>query len=129
MHDAVGIVDLIDGRWPLGAQPAAARRMQRIPLELADFPRLLVDVGEQAASRFAVEASGGNELIVLFGALRRPTAGFDFHPIVPHLRRRRGREQPVGIHVAVWSGLADQPEADGGAFDPAYLVGHNGPRV
>jgi hypothetical protein len=61
--------------------------MLGIALELRDLPRFLVDVGQKAASRFAVKANRGNELVVLLDAAR-PGLGIVFEPVVPLLDRR-----------------------------------------
>src|SRR3954463_12995865 len=42
MQDAVGVVDLIDGRGALSTEAAAARRMQRVAFELANLVGLLI---------------------------------------------------------------------------------------
>src|SRR5262249_23217649 len=44
MEDTIRVIDLVDGRRPLGTEPAATRGMDGIALELADRVRLLVDV-------------------------------------------------------------------------------------
>src|SRR5688572_29928410 len=41
IEDALGIVDLVDRRWPLGAVASTAAGMERVPLQLADLHRFL----------------------------------------------------------------------------------------
>ncbi len=87
IQHAIRIVNLVDGRRTLGAQPPAARRMHGIAFELGDLPDFLVDVGQQSAGRFAVEADRGNKIVVLLDAAR-PGLGIEFDPVVPLLYRR-----------------------------------------
>src|SRR6185369_10249538 len=56
-----------------------------IALDLADGQLFLVDVGQDAACRFAVEADAGNDPVVP-AVLLRPAGGFEIHVVVP----RRG---------------------------------------
>src|SRR6266446_3703958 len=60
IKDAIGIMNLSDRGRPLRAQPSAAGRMLRVAFKLSDLSGFLIDVGEKPASRFAVEADGGN---------------------------------------------------------------------
>jgi len=72
MQDSIRIIDLVDRRWPLRAQPATTRWVQRVALELANLVRFLINVRELPACRFAVEAGRRNQPIVPLRALRRP---------------------------------------------------------
>src|SRR6185295_1210557 len=89
VEDALGVVDLVDRGRPLRAVASARGGMERVALELADAHRVLVDVGEQAAGRLAVEADRGHEHVALLDA-PRPLLRVVLAPVVPFLRRREG---------------------------------------
>src|SRR5882762_1699465 len=91
IKDAIGIVNLSDRSRPLRAKPSATCRMLRVALKLRDLSGCLIDVGEKPASRFAVEADGRNEVVMLLDAAR-PSLGIVLNPIVPLLHRRVRRE-------------------------------------
>src|SRR5579862_1482671 len=91
IENAIGIVNLIDGCWAFGAQTAATGGMHGIAFEFGNLPVRFIDVGEEAAGGFAVEADGWDELVVLLHAAR-PGLGIEFDPIVPALDRRTGGE-------------------------------------
>src|SRR5215467_695586 len=109
IENAVGIVNLVDGRRSLGAQASAAGGMPGIAFELVDFSALLVDVSEQAAGGFAVETDGGNQLVVLLYA-PRPGFRVELDPIVPLLDgRTRGEVAAIAFeigHQSLRAGLA-----------------------
>src|SRR5207245_695974 len=56
--NAVLIIDLIDRRRALCTISPATAGMIRIPLKLSDPLRLFIDICQQPAPRFAVEAGG-----------------------------------------------------------------------
>jgi hypothetical protein len=85
IEDPVGILELVGGDDALRAGPAAAARVKRVALDLADGELFLVDVGQNAACRFAVETDAGNDPVVP-AVLFRPARGFEIHVVVP----RRG---------------------------------------
>src|SRR5262249_25258794 len=60
--DPLGIGDLVQRRGALRAVPAPAARVLGIALELLDAKRLLVDIRQEPARSFAVEADRGNQL-------------------------------------------------------------------
>ena len=84
VQDALGVVDLVDGRRPLGAVAAARGRVERVPLELPHAHRVAVDEGEQAAGRLAVEAD------------RRARAGSAARPAAARPSRRTRASRPSG---------------------------------
>src|ERR1700730_9256061 len=88
IEDALGIADLVDRRRPFGAVAAAAARMSGFAFELADREVALVDVSEQAASGFAVEADGRHQRIVVLN-LARPRGRIVLEPVLPSLGRRK----------------------------------------
>ena len=110
MQDAVGVVDLVDRRRAFRTQPAAARRVQRVALELADLVRFLVDVREQAARRFAIEARRRHQSIVVFDLLRRPLARVDLDHIVPRFRPADDCTGGAGGAVRKRRRLGNQPK-------------------
>ena len=85
VEDAVGIVELVRRDDPLRARAAAAAGVQRVALDLADVERLLVDVGEDAAGRFAVEADARDDPVAP-PVLLRPAGRLEVDVVVP-LRR------------------------------------------
>src|SRR5438876_3207263 len=91
IKDALGVVDLIESRGPLGTIAAAAARMGGVALEFADAVGLFVDVGEQAASGLAVEAYRGDEGVVLLD-FARPSCRVVLGPILPAFDRREAGE-------------------------------------
>src|SRR5581483_1319740 len=91
IEHAVGIMNLIDGGGAFGTKASPAGGMPGIALEFRDLARLFIYVREHSASGLAVEADGGNELIMLFD-FAGPLLGVILHPIVPFLHRRMRRE-------------------------------------
>ena len=82
--------------WLSVAGPLAQLRprdagMLGIAFKLLNLAGDFVDVGEQPARRFAVEAGGGNERVVPLLALR-PGLRIKLGPIVPALLWRKRRE-------------------------------------
>ena len=63
--------------------------MLGIAFELLNLASSFVDVGEQAASRFAVEARGWDEGVASFSVLG-PRLGVELGPIIPPLLGRKG---------------------------------------
>src|SRR5713226_3216470 len=100
IKDAVGIMNLSDRRRTLRTKPSAACWMLRVTFKLRDLSRFLIDIGEKSASRFAVEAYGGNKLVMFFNAAR-PRSGIEFDPVVPLLHRRvRGEVATVALEIS-----------------------------
>src|SRR5207244_12785298 len=56
VEDAMRVLELVQRRRSLGAVPATRSGVLRVPLELSDLARFLVDVGEEPAGRLAVHA-------------------------------------------------------------------------
>src|SRR4030095_5429135 len=67
--NALGVLDRVQRGRALGAVAAAAARVHRVALELLDLQRLLIDVGEQAARRLAVEADRRDERVATLDLL------------------------------------------------------------
>jgi len=61
IKNAIRIGDLIQSRRSLGAIASARTRMLWITFKLLYLAGGFVDIGQQTASRFAVEAGGRNE--------------------------------------------------------------------
>ena len=87
VEDAIGVVELVDGRRALGAVAPAAARVHRVAFDLADRQVVLVDVGEEAAGRLAVEADGRDQHELALD-LARVGLGVVRDEAVPRLRRR-----------------------------------------
>src|SRR5260370_1169947 len=87
IKDAIGIMNLRDRRRAFRAKASAARWMLRVAFKLRDLSGCLIDVGKKPAGRFAVEADGGNEVVMLFDAAR-PCFSIEFNPLIPVLDRR-----------------------------------------
>ncbi len=87
IEDPFGVVNLVVGGRAFGAVAAPAAGMDRVALELLDFQRCFIHVGQQAAGAFAVEADGRYQHIAV-GHLPRPFLAAVLHPIVPIFRRR-----------------------------------------
>lgn len=70
--------------------------MDGVAFELANLVSILVHVGEQSASGFAVEADGRDE-----GVAPRDFAGpflaVPFDPVIPDFGRRVLADAPVGV--------------------------------
>ena len=60
IQNAFRIVDLVDGRRALGAIAAAAAGVRRIAFKLLHLHFFFVDIGQQSARGFTIEADGGN---------------------------------------------------------------------
>src|SRR5207342_2162984 len=65
VKDAFRIIHLVDGCGPFGTVASAAAGMRRIAFELLDAHLIFIDVGQESTSRFAVEADGRNQRVVL----------------------------------------------------------------
>ncbi len=99
VKDPVGVGDLVEGRRALGAVASPRPRVLRIAFELADPPRVLVDVGQQAARRLAVEAGRRHQHVASLDSLR-PGLRIELDPVVPPFLRREGGEvNPGGAGV------------------------------
>src|SRR5262249_53926424 len=84
---------------PLCAVAAARARVFRIALELADLEGFAVNVGEQPARRFAVEAGGRHQHVA---PLPTPWPGsrVELDPVVPSLPgREAGQVDAAGTRV------------------------------
>src|SRR5262249_51813044 len=81
-ENSLGVSDLVERRRAFRAIAAAAARMVRIALELANLVRLVIDVRQEAARGLAIEARRRRE------AVASSTLG----PVVPPLDRWKGRE-------------------------------------
>src|SRR5438270_453195 len=93
--DALRVVHLVERRGTLGAVPAAASGMDRVPLELLDAQRGLVHVGEEAARGLAVEADRRDQRVAPLH-LARPGGGIVFLPVLPALDGRVAGEPARG---------------------------------
>ena len=93
IEDAIRILELVRSDDPLRAGAPAAARMHRVAFDLADVHLLLVDVGEDAARRLAVEADGGNDPVVP-PVLLRPARRLEVDVVVP-LGRIGMRSEPT----------------------------------
>ena len=82
IEDPIRILELVRRDDALGAGAAAAARVQRIAFDLADGQLLLVDVGEDAAGRLAVEADARNDPVVP-AVLLRPARRLEVDVVVP----------------------------------------------
>ncbi len=95
VQDALGVVELVDGRRALGAVAAAGSRMSRVALDLLHAQIGLVDVGEQPARGLTVEARGRHEH-VLVRHLARMRLRVVLDVVVPVLHRREVPQVLVG---------------------------------
>ena len=86
-ENSFGIVDLIYRRRALGTVAPARTWVQRIALELLNLAGVLIDVGEQPASGFAVEARGRHKRVTALDFFR-PAPGVVFDPVIPPVERR-----------------------------------------
>ncbi len=111
VQDALGIVNLVDGRWSLGAVAPAAGGMCRVAFELAHSPGLLVDVSKHPAGRLAVEAGGWHQRVATLDPLR-PGIGVELEMVVPLLRVgivAQGARRPLRL-------FAVEPRNDADSF-------------
>ncbi len=98
VEDAFRIVDLVDRRRTLGAVATATGRMDRIALQLANLAAFLIDVGQQATGRLAVEADRRHHQEVALDPVR-PGERLILHPVVPLLGRRVGGKLTGAVRV------------------------------
>src|SRR5215471_13065082 len=70
VEDTFGIVDLVDGSRAFGAVPSTTAWVIGVALEFFNTTSLFVYVGQQTTGSFAVEADGGNDVIVPFDFAR-----------------------------------------------------------
>jgi hypothetical protein len=96
-------MNLVDRGWTLGAVTTATRWVMRVALELLDFASFFVNVREQTAARFAIEARSGDqtEASLRFPSVS-PFLGVEFDPVGPLLsgrvtRERGARQKPLEI--------------------------------
>ena len=117
VKDALGIVNLVDGRRPLGAVTAAAGGMRRVAFELAHPPGLLVDVSEHPAGRLAVEAGGWHQRVAALDPLR-PGVGVEFDMVVPLIRVRVVAQGAFGtMRVFAVRDVRNDADSLGNPFD------------
>ena len=91
---------------PLAHNPPATRGMHGIAFKLVDLLRLLIDVSQQPARRFAVEANRGDEVVVLLDT-PRPRLGIKLSPVVPFLHGRAVRQMaPVAFELITHSEIS-----------------------
>ena len=95
VEDAFGVVNLVVGGRAFGAVAPSAAGMFGVTLELFDFQRGFVYVGQQAAGALAVEADGGDEHVAA-RHLARPGLAVVLYPVVPVVGRG------VLAETAVW---------------------------
>jgi hypothetical protein len=91
IENAIGIVELIRSDDALRTGAAAAAGMERVAFDLANRQRVLVDVGENAARRLAVEANARNDPVAP-AILPGPTGRLVVDVVVPLRRIRMCRE-------------------------------------
>jgi len=96
IEDAFGIVDLVDGGRSFGAIAAATSRVGRIAFEFLDPRLVLVDVGQQSATRLTVETDRWHQRIV-FLDFSRPLRSVVFRPVVPAVGWRIRGESAVRL--------------------------------
>src|SRR5262249_17525518 len=89
VENPLRILYLIERRRTFRAVTPTAARMHRIAFELLDAQRVLVDVGEQPARRFAVETNRRDQLVAPRN-LSRPRDRIELLPVVPAPDRRIG---------------------------------------
>jgi hypothetical protein len=103
IQDSVSVMNLVDRGWTLSAVATTARRVMWIALELLDFTSFFVNVREQTAARFAIEARSGDQAKAPFRSPSvSPFLGVEFDPVGPLFRgwvtRERGaRQKPLEI--------------------------------
>ena len=102
--DALRVVHLVERGRALGAVPPAAAGMHGIALELLDAARGLVDVGEEPARGFTIEADRRDQGEAPLDLLRpgRRVVGL---PVVPSLDRRIRGERASGRGEAARDGM------------------------
>src|SRR5208283_4415121 len=96
------VAHLVDRRGTLGAVAATTAGMLGIAFEFANLESIPVNVGEQAASRFAVETYRRDDRIAALD-LPRPMRRIQLDPIFP-LRRRRIASQSVRRRIEILRG-------------------------
>ncbi len=76
------VVDLVEGGRAFGAVSAAASGVEGVAFYAVNLLRFVVNVAEQTAGGFAVEAGGGDECVVL-GFFCGPCLGVEGFDVVP----------------------------------------------
>src|SRR5262245_28026701 len=120
MQNAVRIIDLVDCRRAFRAQTSPACRVQRVTFELANLIRLFIDVRQEPAGRFAIEARCRHQPILALRSLSWPLMRIDLHHIVPSLRPWMAAKRGIGRTVLKRRRLGNQPKIDGPAFDETW---------
>src|SRR5262249_57597217 len=82
IENPLRIIDLVDRRRTLGTVSSPASWVLGIAFELLDPHLISVDVRQQSACGFAVEANGRDQRIMLLD-LARPLRGIELCPVVP----------------------------------------------
>src|SRR6185503_954200 len=82
IENAIRILELVRRDDALRARAAAAAGVHGIAFDLPDVERVLVDVGDDAARRFAVEADARNDPVAA-PVLLRPTLGLKVDKLIP----------------------------------------------
>ena len=95
VEHAVRGPELVHYRHALGAQASPTCGVHGIALDLCDLSGLFVDVGEQPARRFAVEADRRDEPVVAFGPLW-PSLRVVLDPVRPLVYGRVGTKPGAG---------------------------------
>ena len=99
VEDPLGVVDLVEGGWALGAVPAPAAGVLGVALDLGDLAGLGVEVGDEPAAGLAVEAGGGNDLVLPLDPVG-PGFGVELSPVVPLVER--GVTGQFGHRISLW---------------------------
>ena len=95
VEDPVGGLELVHHRQALGTEASATGGVHGVSLDLGDLAGLLVDVGEQPARRFAVEADRRDEPVVALGLLG-PCSRVVLDPVGPAVYGRAGTQLGPG---------------------------------
>ena len=85
-HDALGVIDLVQRRWALGAVAASARWMLWVTFDLFDLAGVLVEPRGQTAAGLTVETARRHQRVMLLD-LVRPRLGIETRDVMPVLER------------------------------------------
>jgi hypothetical protein len=85
VEDSIGIFELVGCDDAFRARAPATARMERVALDLADGELFLVDIGQDPARRFAVEADARDNPVVP-PILLRPARRLEVDEVVPGRR-------------------------------------------
>ena len=99
-------LELVHYRQALGTEASATCGVHGVSLDLGDLAGLFVNVGEQPARRFAVEADRRDEPVVALGLLG-PCSRVVLDPVGPAVYGRAGTQLcPGSLEVVFHLGLA-----------------------